>query len=319
MLVRGVFLAPMRVLLLSVVAAALVPSNIMVTPSFEIARRELAGSLAGDGAVNTIVVERAAGVRLAWGRVAAPASLSVALPDAAGDEAGAAALARAEAARALRGLPDADAAALAARVAALCAEFARCCPAPGTAAGGGAGAAPVVRAKLLVADAFDARDAARCPRVHVDWVDVRLIATLEGRGTQVLDDAAIDRDALHRDDGEDGEDGDEGEGEGGGGAELGAAVFEDDVAHRRRVLVDLDAEAFDAPAGDVVFLVGAASARARAARPRTARRPRPRRGTRSRARARASGASCSSSTRRSRSRRARTRAATTTRREMRAS
>ena len=42
MLVRGVFLAPMRVLLLSVVAAALVPSNIMVTPSFEIARRELA-------------------------------------------------------------------------------------------------------------------------------------------------------------------------------------------------------------------------------------------------------------------------------------
>ncbi len=53
--------------------------------------------------------------------------------------------------------------------------------------------ARAVRAKLSIAALDDARAAQPCPKFHADTVPMRLIATLAGRGTEVLSDSVVDK------------------------------------------------------------------------------------------------------------------------------
>ena len=50
-----------------------------------------------------------------------------------------------------------------------------------------------MRAKLSIAALDDARAAQPCPKFHADTVPMRLIATLAGRGTEVLSDSVVDK------------------------------------------------------------------------------------------------------------------------------
>ena len=201
---------------------ALAPPNVHHVPDFESARRELASS---SSLVNAIVVEKSAAAvpAEAWDSVDLPVELELSLPDPTGDAAGTRARLRAALSSSVRGLAADHERALSACVAELSAEFARCCGGAGAAARGGG----AVRAKLNVV-ANDARDAQRCPKYHTDGVPMRLIATLAGRGTQVIPDAAVDREA---------------------------------VSGVGTTLRDPGATPYDARAGDAVLLVGAKSAR----------------------------------------------------------
>ena len=163
--------------------------------------------------VNTVVVERAAAVVPAkvWDGVAAPSKFVLVLPDPVDDAASARKALEVALAARMDGLGAGHRAALAARVVVLAGGFARCL--------GGRGRS--IRAKLSVGAQADVRAVQPCPKFHADTVPMRLIATLVGRGTQVLGDDAV----AHV-------------------AESGPTVVRDGYAP------------YDAAAGDAVILVG---------------------------------------------------------------
>lgn len=162
--------------------------------------------------VNTVVVERAAAVVPAkvWDGVAAPSKFVLVLPDPVDDAASARKALEVALAARMDGLGAGHRAALAARVVELAAGFARCL-----------GGRRSIRAKLSVGAQGDLRAVQPCPKFHADTVPMRLIATLVGRGTQVLGDDAV----AHV-------------------AESGPTVVRDGYAP------------YDAAAGDAVILVG---------------------------------------------------------------
>ena len=162
--------------------------------------------------VNTVVVERAAAVVPAkvWDGVAAPSKFVLVLPDPVDDAASARKALEVALAARMDGLGAGHRAALAARVVELAAGFAWCL-----------GGRRSIRAKLSVGAQGDLRAVQPCPKFHADTVPMRLIATLVGRGTQVLGDDAV----AHV-------------------AESGPTVVRDGYAP------------YDAAAGDAVILVG---------------------------------------------------------------
>ena len=161
--------------------------------------------------VNTVVVERAAEVvpQHIWDGVAAPSKFVLVLPDPVDDAPSAKKTLEVALAARMDGLGAGHRAALVARVVELAAGFARCL--------GGRS----IRAKLSVGAQGVKRDVQPCPKFHADTVPMRLIATLVGRGTQVLGDDAV----AHV-------------------AESGPTVVRDGYAP------------YDAAAGDAVILVG---------------------------------------------------------------
>ena len=161
--------------------------------------------------VNTVVVERAAEVvpQHVWDGVTAPSKFTLVLPDPVDDAPSAKETLEVALAARMDGLGAGHRAALAARVVELAAGFARCL--------GGRS----IRAKLSVGAQGSLRDVQPCPKFHADTVPMRLIATLVGRGTQVLGDDAV----AHV-------------------AESGPTVVRDGYAP------------YDAAAGDAVILVG---------------------------------------------------------------
>ena len=162
--------------------------------------------------VNTVVVERAAEVipQHVWDGVAAPSKFVLVLPDPVDDAASARKALEVALAARMDGLGAGHRAALAARVVELAAGFAWCL-----------GGRRSIRAKLSVGAQGDLRAVQPCPKFHADTVPMRLIATLVGRGTQVLGDDAV----AHV-------------------AESGPTVVRDGYAP------------YDAAAGDAVILVG---------------------------------------------------------------
>ena len=162
--------------------------------------------------VNTVVVERAAEVvpQHIWDGVAAPSKFTLVLPDPVDDAASAKKTLEVALAARMDGLGAGHRAALAARVVELAAGFAWCL-----------GGRRSIRAKLSVGAQGDLRAVQPCPKFHADTVPMRLIATLVGRGTQVLGDDAV----AHV-------------------AESGPTVVRDGYAP------------YDAAAGDAVILVG---------------------------------------------------------------
>ena len=179
-------------MLLTSAVSGFKPSNIGRFPDFTAARTLLASK---ESKVNTFAVEQAAAAvpAAAWNAVA-PAEVWLTLPSP--DDAFATRkLLREGLCTSLRGLSDDHADALAAMVGALSADFAKCCEygcLDNCCTGHGHEKTRAVRAKLSIAALDDARAAQPCPKYHADTVPMRLIATLAGRGTEVLSDAIVD-------------------------------------------------------------------------------------------------------------------------------
>ena len=167
------------------------PTNIARFDSFGAARDVLSSK---ESKVNTFAVEQAAAAvpADAWTNVA-PAEVWLTLPSP--DDASATRkLLREGLCTSLRGLSDDHAETLAAMIGALSADFAKCCEhgCLDDCCHDSAKKARAVRAKLSIAALNDARAAQPCPKFHADTVPMRLIATLAGRGTEVLSDAIVD-------------------------------------------------------------------------------------------------------------------------------
>ena len=167
------------------------PTNIARFDSFGAARDVLSSK---ESKVNTFAVEQAAAAvpADAWTNVA-PAEVWLTLPSP--DDASATRkLLREGLCTSLRGLSDDHAETLAAMIGALSADFAKCCEhgCLDDCCHDSAKKARAVRAKLSIAALNDARAAQPCPKFHADTVPMRLIATLAGRGTEVLSDAVVD-------------------------------------------------------------------------------------------------------------------------------
>ena len=179
-------------MLLTSAVSGFKPSNIGRFPDFTAARTLLASK---DSKVNTFAVEQAAAAvpAAAWNAVAlAEVWLTLPSPD---DAFATRKLLREGLCTSLRGLSDDHADALAAMVGALSADFAKCCEygcLDNCCTGHGHEKTRAVRAKLSIAALDDARAAQPCPKYHADTVPMRLIATLAGRGTEVLSDAIVD-------------------------------------------------------------------------------------------------------------------------------
>ncbi|KAH8058265.1 pyrroline-5-carboxylate reductase [Aureococcus anophagefferens] len=180
------------------------PANIAFREDFQAVDAQL------DLGKQAIVVENAANAvpTDAWDAVP-PTDWKCVLPEARDAEATAERL-RAQLLPALRGLADEHQASLVDCIAKLSGELARACDARG------------VDARLHVTRVEDARASQPCPKFHADTVQARCIATLAGRGTQVLPDDAVDH--------------------------------ESESPYTR--LLDATAAPYDARAGDAVLLVG---------------------------------------------------------------
>mgnify|MGYP003309070748 CR=1 FL=1 len=167
------------------------PTNIARFDSFGAARDVLSSK---ESKVNTFAVEQAAAAvpADAWTNVA-PAEVWLTLPSP-DDAAATHKLLREGLCTSLRGLSDDHAEALAAMIGALSADFAKCCEygCLDDCCHDSAKKARAVRAKLAIAALHDARAAQPCPKFHADTVPMRLIATLAGRGTEVLSDEIVD-------------------------------------------------------------------------------------------------------------------------------
>ena len=168
------------------------PTNIARFDSFGAARDVLSSK---ESKVNTFAVEQAAAAvpADAWTNVA-PAEVWLTLPSP--DDASATRkLLREGLCTSLRGLSDDHAETLAAMIGALSADFAKCCEygCLDDCCHDSAKKARAVRAKLSIAALDDARAAQPCPKFHADTVPMRLIATLAGRGTEVLSDSVVDK------------------------------------------------------------------------------------------------------------------------------
>ena len=166
------------------------PSNIARFPDFAAAQELLASR---ESKVNTFAVEQAAAAvpADAWNDVApTEVWLTLLSPD---DASATRKLLREGLCASLRGLSEDHAEALSAMIGALSADFAKCCE-HGCLDDccNGHEKARAVRAKLSIAALNDARAAQPCPKFHADTVPMRLIATLTGRGTEVLSDAVVD-------------------------------------------------------------------------------------------------------------------------------
>ena len=168
------------------------PTNIARFDTFASARDVLSSK---ESKVNTFAVEQAAAAvpADAWTNVA-PAEVWLTLPSP--DDASATRkLLREGLCTSLKGLSDDHAEALASMIGALSVEYSRCCEfgcLDDCCTGHGHEKTRAVRAKLSIAALDDARAAQPCPRFHADTVPMRLIATLAGRGTEVLSDAIVD-------------------------------------------------------------------------------------------------------------------------------
>ena len=169
-------------------------TNIARFDTFASARDVLSSK---ESKVNTFAVEQAAAAvpAEAWNTVA-PAEVWLTLPSP-DDESTTRKLLREGLCTSLRGLSDDHAEALASMIGALSVEYSRCCEfgcLDDCCSGHGHGheKARAVRAKLSIAALNDARAAQPCPKFHADRVPMRLIATLAGRGTEVLSDAIVD-------------------------------------------------------------------------------------------------------------------------------
>ena len=180
------------------------PANIAFQEDFQAVDAQL------DLGKQAIVVENAANAvpTDAWDAVP-PTDWKCVLPEARDAEATAERL-RAQLLPALRGLADEHQESLVDCIAKLSGELARACDARG------------VDARLHVTRVEDARASQPCPKFHADTVQARCIATLAGRGTQVLPDDAVDH--------------------------------ESESPYTR--LLDGTAPPYDARAGDAVLLVG---------------------------------------------------------------
>ena len=168
------------------------PSNIGRFPDFTAARTLLASK---ESKVNTFAVEQAAAAvpADAWNDVApTEVWLTLLSPD---DASATRKLLREGLCASLRGLSEDHAEALSAMIGALSADFAKCCEygCLDDCCHDSAKKARAVRAKLSIAALDDARAAQPCPKFHADTVPMRLIATLAGRGTEVLSDSVVDK------------------------------------------------------------------------------------------------------------------------------
>ena len=184
--------AALQIMLLTSAVSGFKPSNIGRFPDFTAARTLLASK---ESKVNTFAVEQAAAAvpADAWTNVA-PAEVWLTLPSP--DDASATRkLLREGLCTSLRGLSDDHAETLAAMIGALSADFAKCCEygCLDDCCHDSAKKARAVRAKLSIAALDDARAAQPCPKFHADTVPMRLIATLAGRGTEVLSDSVVDK------------------------------------------------------------------------------------------------------------------------------
>ena len=168
------------------------PTNIARFDTFASARDVLSSK---QSKVNTFAVEQAAAAvpTDAWTNVA-PAEVWLTLPSP-DDAAATHKLLREGLCTSLRGLSDGHAETLAAMIGALSADFAKCCEygCLDDCCHDSAKKARAVRAKLSIAALDDARAAQPCPKFHADTVPMRLIATLAGRGTEVLSDSVVDK------------------------------------------------------------------------------------------------------------------------------
>ena len=184
----------MRIMLLvsGVVSRFTPPSNIARFPDFAAAQELLASR---ESKVNTFAVEQAAAAvpADAWNDVApTEVWLTLLSPD---DASATRKLLREGLCASLRGLSEDHAEALSAMIGALSADFAKCCEygSLDDCCHDSAKKARAVRAKLSIAALDDARAAQPCPKFHADTVPMRLIATLAGRGTEVLSDSVVDK------------------------------------------------------------------------------------------------------------------------------
>ena len=184
----------MRIMLLvsGVVSGFTPPSNIARFPDFAAAQELLASR---ESKVNTFAVEQAAAAvpADAWNDVApTEVWLTLLSPD---DASATRKLLREGLCASLRGLSEDHAEALSAMIGALSADFAKCCEygCLDDCCHDSAKKARAVRAKLSIAALDDARAAQPCPKFHADTVPMRLIATLAGRGTEVLSDSVVDK------------------------------------------------------------------------------------------------------------------------------
>ena len=184
----------MRIMLLvsGVVSGFTPPSNIARFPDFAAAQELLASR---ESKVNTFAVEQAAAAvpADAWNDVApTEVWLTLLSPD---DASATRKLLREGLCASLRGLSEDHAEALSAMIGALSADFAKCCEYGwlDDCCHDSAKKARAVRAKLSIAALDDARAAQPCPKFHADTVPMRLIATLAGRGTEVLSDSVVDK------------------------------------------------------------------------------------------------------------------------------
>ena len=184
--------AALQIMLLTSAVSGFKPSNIGRFPDFTAARTLLASK---ESKVNTFAVEQAAAAvpAEAWNTVA-PAEVWLTLPSP-DDESTTRKLLREGLCTSLRGLSDDHAEALASMIGALSVEYSRCCEfgcLDDCCTGHGHEKTRAVRAKLSIAALDDARAAQPCPKFHADTVPMRLIATLAGRGTEVLSDEIVD-------------------------------------------------------------------------------------------------------------------------------